>query len=115
MARRSPPEVRVSAKARRYAEDNGGSLYLWIERRGSSRQGWLTVAAERPVGVNFGHVVDAKGLPVHVQAGMRSLFSRPVKVRLWRFPRVHIDVTGTVAVDPPAVTAHTVDSPPPIG
>jgi hypothetical protein len=114
MARRSPPEIRVSARARRYAEDNGGSLYLWIEQRGS-RHGWLAVAAERPEGVDFGHVVDADGLPVHVQARMRSLLSRPVKIRLWRFPPVHIDAAGTVVVDPPAATAHAVDSPPPIG
>lgn len=114
MARRSPPEIRVSANARRFAEENGGSLYLWVERQGSQR-GWLTVAARGPQGVKFGHVVDAEGVPVHVQAGMRSVFSRPVKVRLWRFPRVHLDATGTVVVDQPAAAAPGVDSPPPIG
>ncbi len=114
MAHRSPPEIRVSATARRYAEENGGALYLWVKLQGS-RRGWLTAAAEAPRGVKFGHVVDAGGVPVHVQAGMRSVFSRPVKVRLWRFPAPHLDATGIVVVDPPPVPAAGVDSPRPIG
>lgn len=93
--------VRVSGKARRYAAENGGALYLWVEQQGS-RHGWLSVSTAGPPQVEFGEPVDVDGLQVHVQRGMRAVLSRPVTVRLWRYPKRHLDAAGAVVVDPPA-------------
>lgn len=98
---RVTPRVRLSRAARRFAADNGGVLYLWVERSGR-RHGWLSVAMTRPADVAFGPVTDVDGVWVYVQQGMRALLGRPVTVRLWRIPRPHLDANGAVLVDPPA-------------
>ena len=94
------PRVKLSGAARRFAAENGGVLYLWVEQQSGRRHGWLIAATEQPGGIGFGPVTDVDGIRVHLQSGMRAVLSRPVTVRLWRFPRVHLDVNGAVVVDP---------------
>jgi hypothetical protein len=78
---------------------SGGVIYVWVEPSGR-RHGWLAVATQRPETIEFGPPSDVDGVRVHLQAGMRAIRSRPVTVRLWRFPRLHLDASGAVVVDP---------------
>lgn len=94
------PRIRLSGAARRFVVENGGALYVWVEQQSGRRHGWLNAATERPAGLGFGPASDVDGIRVHLQSGMRAILSRPVTVRLWRFPRVHLDVNGAVVVDP---------------
>lgn len=94
----------MSRAARRHVERRGGELFVWVApRKEGATIGWLTAATERPHGVEL-TPVEADGLRLFVQAGMRAVLARPVKVRLMRFPRERLEATGAVTVPEPAAT-----------
>jgi hypothetical protein len=87
-------EVRVSRRARRYIQEHGGRLFLWVDREGDF--GVLKCAVTPPADAGTFVEEPADGLAVYVEDEL----PRPerIVVQLWALPwGSRLDVTSSWA------------------